>query len=223
MKKGFYHIILVAVVVSLSGCGTEKNTGVTRAYHNVTTRYNVLFNARESYKSGIRKAIQSKQDDYTQMLPLFLYGDEVIAQTVAGDMEAAAKKATKAVNLHSIKAKPKVGKSGMTPAERKFFDKREFNKYMDECYLIIGKSYVYTGQYFQALQTFSFMETEFPDEKSLYEARLWRAKALMLDKNLVKRASCFLPEKKDQIESLKGLNDFRQLHGKVNPWAEKLG
>ena len=186
MKKGFYHIIIVTVVwVCFSGCSTEKNTGVTRAYHNVTTRYNVLFNARESYKSGVRKAVQSKQDDYTQMLPLFLYGDEAVVQSVSGDMEASAKKATKAVNLHSIKVKPKVGKSGMTPAERKFYDKREFNKYLDECYLLIGKSYVYTGQYFQALQTFNFMETEFPDEKSLYEARLWRAKTLMLDKNLI--------------------------------------
>ena len=196
MKKGFYHIIIVAAVASFVGCSTEKNTGITRAYHNITTRYNVLFNARESYKSGIRKAMQSKQDDYTQMLPLFLYGDEDIAQTVSGDMEAAAKKATKAVNLHSIKVKPQVGKTGMTPAERKFYDKREFNKYMDECYLIIGKSYVYTGQYFQALQTFNFMETEFLEEKSLYEARLWRAKALMLDKNLME-AGRLLAELRD--------------------------
>ena len=118
------------------------------------------------------------------MLPLFLYGDDAIAQTVAGDMEAAAKKVTKAITLHSIKVKPKVGKSGMSPAEKKFYDKREFNKYMSECYLIIGKAYVYTNEYFQALQTFNFMETEFPGEKSLYEARVWRAKTLILDKNL---------------------------------------
>ena len=174
----------IVAVVALQGCSTEKNTGVTRAYHNVTTRYNVLFNARESFKSGIRKAERSKQDDYTQMLPLFLYGDDAVAQTVAADMETAAKKATKAVNLHSIKVKPKVGKSGMSPAEKKFYDKREFNKYMSECYLVIGKAYVYTNDYFQALQSFSFMETEFPGEKSLYEARVWRAKALIMDKNM---------------------------------------
>ena len=174
----------VVLVIALQGCSTEKNTGITRAYHNVTTRYNVLFNARESYKSGIRKAERSKQDDYTQMLPLFLYGDDAVAQTVAGDMEAAAKKATKAVTLHSIKVKPKVGKSGMSPADRKFYDKREFNKYMSECYLVIGKAYVYTNEYFQALQTFNFMETEFPGEQSLYEARVWRVKTLILDKNL---------------------------------------
>ena len=185
MKKGFFYTILVgvAVFVLFGGCSTEKNTGITRTYHNTTTRYNVLFNARESFKSGIRKAEQSKQYDYTQMLPLFLYGDDAVAQTVAGDMETAAKKATKAVNLHSIKVKPKVGKSGMSPAERKFFDKREFNKYMDECYLIIGKSYVYTNQIFQASQTFNFMETEFPGEPTLYEARVWRAKTLILDKS----------------------------------------
>ena len=186
MKKVFDYIKLTCVIfaLSLQGCSTEKNTGVTRTYHNVTTRYNVLFNAREYFKTGVKKAGQSKQDDYTQMLPLFLYGDDAVAQSVAGDMDAAAKKATKAINIHSIKVKPKVGKSGMTPAERKFYDKREFNKYMDECYLVIGKSYVYTNQTFLALQTFNFMETEFSGEKSIYEARIWRAKALILDKNL---------------------------------------
>ena len=166
-----------------SGCSTEKNTAVTRTFHNVTTRYNLLFNANESYKRGVANAEKSKQDDYTQVLPLFLYGDQAIAQTVSGDMSHAAQKATKAVNLHSVKVKPKVGKSGMSPAEKKFYDKKEFNKYMDDCYLLIGKTYVYTGQYFQAGQTFSFLQTEFPDETSLYDAKIWRAKTLILEKN----------------------------------------
>ena len=169
----------------LHGCSTEKNTGIHRTYHNITTRYNILFNAKELYKGAIKKAERAKNDDYTQMLPLFLYGDPALAQLITGDMEAAAKKATKAVNLHSIKVKPKVGKKGMTPAERKFYNKREFNKYMDDCYLLIGKTHLFTNHYFLALQAFSFMETEFPEEKSLYEARLWKAKTLIMDKNLV--------------------------------------
>jgi len=182
LKKGFFHIILFAIL--FQGCSTERNSGITRAYHNVTTRYNILFNARESFKRGVNRAERDIQYDYTQLLPLFLYGDEAIAQMVTADMEFAAQKATKAITLHSIKAKPRVGRQGMSPAQRRFYDKREFNKYMDECYLIIGKAHVFSGQYFLALQTFSFMETEFPDEESLYEARVWRAKALMLDNNI---------------------------------------
>ena len=204
-------------MIALQGCSTEKNTGVTRTYHNVTTRYNVLFNAREYYKSGVRKAVQSKQDDYTQMLPLFLYGDDAVAQSVAGDMDAAAKKATKAVNIHSIKVKPKVGKGGMTPAERKFYDKREFNKWMDECYLVIGKSYVYTNQSFLALQTFNFMETEFSAEKSIYEARIWRAKALILDKNLPE-AGRLLNELRDDPDFPKKKALKSELNATVADW-----
>ena len=169
----------------MQGCSTEKNSGITRTYHNITTRYNVLFNARESYKSGIRRAEQSIRYDYMQMLPLFLYGDDGVFIATAGDMETAAMKATKAINFHSIKAKPKVGKTGMSPAQKKFYNKREFNKHIDKCYLIIGKSYVYTKEYFLAIQTFNFMETEFPEEKSIYEARVWRAKALILDRDLL--------------------------------------
>ncbi len=186
MKKKLIDIILpgaVALLVFFSGCSTEKNTGITRTYHNITTRYNVLFNAKESYKRGIKKAEESKQDDYTRTLPLFLYGDQAVTQAVSGDMDLASKKATKAINLHSIKVKPKVNKSGMSASEKKFYDKKEFNKYLDDCYLLIGKSYVYLGEYFQASQTFNFMQTEFPGEESLYDAKIWKAKALILEKN----------------------------------------
>jgi tetratricopeptide (TPR) repeat protein len=70
---------------------------------------------------------------------------------------------------------------------------------MGDCYMIIGKSYVYTNQYSQALQTFIFMETEFAGEKILYEARLWRAKTLTLDRNLAEagRVLTELSEDKD--------------------------
>jgi outer membrane protein assembly factor BamD (BamD/ComL family) len=165
------------------GCSTGKNTGVNRAYHNVTTRYNILFNAKENYRKGLLKAEDSKKDDYTQILPLFLYGDPAVSQEIAGDMGVAAQKVTKAVTLHSITAKPKVGKSGMSPEEKKFYDRREFNKYIDDCYLLIGKIYIYTGEYFFSLRSFNFMETEFPGTPILYESRIWKAKALMLDNN----------------------------------------
>jgi outer membrane protein assembly factor BamD (BamD/ComL family) len=129
------------------------------------------------------KAEESKKDDYTQILPLFLYSDKAVVQGVSGDMSSAAQKATKGVTLHSITAKPKVGKNGMTPEQKKFYDKREFNKYIDDCYLLVGKTYVYSGEYFLATRSFNFIEAEFPGEPVLYEARIWKAKALMLDKN----------------------------------------
>jgi tetratricopeptide (TPR) repeat protein len=128
-------------------------------------------------------AENGKQDDYTQLLPLFLYGDNAVAQTVSGDMSVAAQKATKAINYHSITAKPKMGKSGMTPVEKKFYDKHEFNKYIDDCYLLIGKTYLYVNEYNLALKTFNYMESEFAGDPILYESRIWKARSLTLDKN----------------------------------------
>ncbi|MDR2037822.1 MAG: tetratricopeptide repeat protein, partial [Bacteroidales bacterium] len=185
MKNTVVYIILLCIILPLSfnGCSTRKNTPINRTYHNITTRFNILFNAKESYKRGIKRAEETKNDDYTQLLSLFLYGDEGVAQSVSGDMGTAAQKASKAINIHSITAKPKVKKSGMSPSDKKFYDKREFNKYMDQCYLLIGKTYVYANDYYFALQTFNFMETEFPEEEILYESRIWKAKALMMEKN----------------------------------------
>ena len=71
-----YSILVIFTILLTFGCSTKKNTGLTRFYHGLTTKYNILFNGTESYKAGLKKYEQSYVDDYSQVLPVFIYGDD---------------------------------------------------------------------------------------------------------------------------------------------------
>ena len=45
-------LTIALAVLTLASCA-KKNNWVTRRYHSLTTRYNVHFNGKESYKEGI--------------------------------------------------------------------------------------------------------------------------------------------------------------------------
>jgi tetratricopeptide (TPR) repeat protein len=159
------------------GCSTEKNTLVTRSYHNLTANYNIFFNGTESFKKGIKKAQESYVDDYTQILSVFPYDDKSIAQAIAPDMETSITKATKVITLHSITAKPEYKNGPQTEKQKAFYARNEYNKWVDNNYLIMGKAYLYRHDFELAIQTFKFILTEFYYEDIVYETQIWLAQA----------------------------------------------
>jgi tetratricopeptide (TPR) repeat protein len=161
----------------MTGCSTEKNTLITRSYHNLTANYNVFFNGTESFKKGIKRAQESYVDDYTQILSVFTYDDESVAQTIAPDMETSITKATKVITLHSITAKPEYKNGPQTEKQKAFYARNEYNKWVDDNYLVMGKSYLYRHDYELAIQTFKFILTEFFYEDIVYETQIWLARA----------------------------------------------
>ena len=54
--------ISIVLIVLLISCSTKKNMFTSRAYHNLTARYNVYFNAKEALKAG-EKAIEAAHKD----------------------------------------------------------------------------------------------------------------------------------------------------------------
>jgi hypothetical protein len=69
-KRIVYGFFLLAVAFVISQCTNKKNTVVTRAYHNLTSRYNGYYWATESIKDGVFKIEQGYKDDYARILPL---------------------------------------------------------------------------------------------------------------------------------------------------------
>ena len=65
----------------------EKNTSLSRNYHDLTSHYNVYFNGEEGYKQGIEKAKTSINNDYTDFLPVFLYEDESVHSSLTPGYE----------------------------------------------------------------------------------------------------------------------------------------
>lgn len=177
MKYLKSYIFYFLTIVLFSACSTEKNTLISRSYHNITSKYNIFFNGYESFKKGVEKAEKNIDDNYFQILPVFYFSDESIAQSVSSDMDRALAKATKVITLHSITAKPEMRKGPVTQKQKDFYNKKEFNKWIDKNLLLMGKSYVYKRQFNLALETFRRLITDFPAEKSRYEALIWMARA----------------------------------------------
>lgn len=172
-----YLLAILLIYGFLAGCSTEKNTLITRSFHNLTSHYNIFFNGIESYKKGLNRAQESYVDDYTRILPLFTYDDENIAQSIAPDMDRAITKSTKVITLHSITVKPEYKNGPQTEKQKAFYAKNEYNKWVDENYLIMGKAYLFRHEYQFAIETFKFIITEYPYEDIIYETQIWLARA----------------------------------------------
>lgn len=172
-----YRIFILVIIGLLTGCSTEKNTLVTRSYHNLTANYNIFFNGSESFKRGIKRAQEAYIDDYTRILSLFIYDEPAVAQSIAPDMETAISKATKVITLHSITVKPEYKNGPQTEKQKAFYARKEYNKWVDNNYLAMGKAYLYRNEFELAIQTFKFILTEYPYEDIIYETQIWLARA----------------------------------------------
>ena len=171
---GFIIIFLIGVSIS---CSVEKNTVTSRNFHNLTSHYNIYYNGYESYKKGLDQAHKTYRNDYTQLLPLFYYVDESVQSSVNADMKRAIDKATKVITFHSITAKPKVKEGDQSLKQKNFYEKNEYNKWVDDAYLLMGKSYMYQGEFFLAIETFKHVVSTFPDEDVRFLAMAWLARA----------------------------------------------
>jgi tetratricopeptide (TPR) repeat protein len=167
------NIVWVLLLLPLlPGCSTEKNTLASRLYHKVTSKYNVFFNANESLKSGTEKIEESIEDDFTRLLPIYKESDPSAANLVKSDMDYVVAKASKLIELHSITEKPKRRKR-RTRRYREFASKEEFNTWIDDGYLIMGKAFFYQHNFMAAIDNFSYLLRKYPEGDSRHEANIW--------------------------------------------------
>ena len=191
----------------VSSCSVEKNTAATRSFHNLTSHYNIFFNASESYKEGLMRAEESFVDDYTSVLPLFFYEDESVQQSVTPQMKRAIDKCTKVITFHSITAKPKIKSGEQSEKDKAFYEKNEYNKWVDDSYLLIGKSYMQQGAFFMAAESFKHVMKTYPEEETYYLAMAWLARAY--------NAIGEMDNAEELIVALKDVDVFPEKHEEV--------
>ncbi len=171
-KHYLYRFLLVAVLFFLAGCTTEKNTVVSRAYHNLTAHYNVYFNGRESLRTGVEKINNSVEDDFSKVLPLYKSSNPSTAKAATSEMENAVLKGSKLIQSHSITKKPKRRKN-RSKDYIKFASRDEFNNWVDNAYILMGKAYFYKQNFASAIENFSYVVRKFEDDPSRYTAYVW--------------------------------------------------
>ncbi len=157
-------------------CSTKKNTFRTRAYHNITSRYNIYFNGREAYKTGVKSLEHNFKEPFNDILPVFYYKEKSLYSGISSDMDKALEKSAKVIKEHSITSKPQSNHQASTQRQKTFYAQREFNKWVDDSYLLMGKAYFYKDNTFEAQKNFQYVLNEYKGQDICHETNLWMAK-----------------------------------------------
>jgi tetratricopeptide (TPR) repeat protein len=174
-KKYTLSSLAVILLIAVSACSTKKNTTVSRAFHNVTAKYNFYFNANESYKKAITTVSANYTYNYTTKLPVLLVGKPEVASNVGGDMDRAVTKCTELIRHHSITVKPERKQGSMTKRDKDFYNQSEFVHWTREAWLLVGKARIWKGEVAEAAQTFEYIILQFPNTSMWYESQVWLA------------------------------------------------
>ena len=167
-RYGTRASLLLIYLIIFSSCGTRKNNVISRSYHGTTTHYNYFFNARERVKQGAATLATSHQDKYDHLISIFKYGTANSAKAIFPDMDEAIKKASIAIQRHSIYAK---SKHDPKLAER--------NKWIDDCYLVIGQAQFYKHDFWTAIETFQYTSSEYKEGDVRYDALIWLTRSYL--------------------------------------------
>lgn len=151
--------LLFLVLVGFFSCGTKKTTVVSRAYHNLTSHYNGFYNAKLKLAEGAQKLAESDKDNYDKLLHVYRYGDVAKAKSVYPQMDDAIKRCSEVIENHSVSIKGK-----------------EYTKWIDDNWMVIGKAQFYKHDFYSALETFQYVATNYPLSNTKHEALLWQAK-----------------------------------------------
>lgn len=177
-RLSYLVVALVCLITVLSSCSTKKNTAGSRNWQAFTTRYNVYYNGSEHYKEQLKSMESEYEDDYTRLVlmhPAEAKGNTKLPQP-KGDFKRTIEKMQKAIQLHSIKKKPK--KKGNSAKDKEFRKRDEFNPFLHNAWLMMGKAQFLNGDFTGAASTFFYISKHFkwlPDVVT--EALLWQARS----------------------------------------------
>lgn len=172
--------ILLLSFIFLMACSSKKNTGTTRLYHSINTKYNIYFNAEEAYKEALKSKEDGYSDNLSRLLPVYpLDSQSEETKQLGGAFTRTVDKTTKAIKLHSIKAKPKGdAKKKRDPKYQMWLQQQEFNPFLKNAWLLLGKAEFQDEDYLKAASTFSYITRLYKGNPEVVaEARLWMARS----------------------------------------------
>jgi tetratricopeptide (TPR) repeat protein len=176
-RVSYKFLITLGLLLFLTDCSVEKNTGTTRFYHGLTSRFNIYFNGYESFKEGVIKIDKGYKDDFSEMLRVFENSDPSTVSICSSNMETAIQKASKLISLKSITAKPDFGsKKEISEKEKALLEQKEFNEWVDDSYFLIGKARFFKHEFNDAASVFSYCIAEANDPEIKTESSIWLAR-----------------------------------------------
>ncbi len=158
-------LLLALAMLSTFACTTRKDGFVYRVFHNTTARYNGYFYAKEAMRESQMTLNEKQEDDYDEILSVFIYGSEENAQEIFPLMERVVEKSSRVIERHN-----------MDPPRRQLKKKRdrpEMNKWIDDNYLLIGKAYFFKQNYYKAEEMFLFVSRKYKEKEMQALSNAW--------------------------------------------------
>ncbi len=183
---------IVLVMITAGACSTKKNTWSRRAYHNLTSHYNVYWNGNESMKTGVTDLRKAAVDDYSKVIRVFNYGTKADVAKINAPMERALEKGAIGIQKHSM-----------------VFAGKERVNWIDDSYLMMGKAHFYKKDYISARRTFDFVASQFSYNDIAFTAQMWLAVTLQEMEQYEKAVPLFeaLEAKRTMGQTPKEVND----------------
>jgi len=164
LKKYFSPLLGLALILFMSHCSTQRNNVVNRNLHQLSTKYNVVFNGEEALNKEVQNLKENYHDNFFELLPVEQFEGEYVImlpgqQKAGANLERAEEKAVKAIQKHSMDI------HGV-----------QENNQIDNAYLLLGKSRYYQKRFLAALDAFNYeLDNDFKSNRR-NEFKLWREK-----------------------------------------------
>ena len=147
-----------------AGCAAnrEKENGTKYdMMENLTARFNIVYHGRKIISDAIRENFESHRDNYQQLLPVLI---EPTAATSSANTQLMDSVIGKALDI---------------------INRKSNSKYINEAYLLTGKANYLKGNYYNAVEFFTYVANTFADIPEYRQAALvWKARSQMQLGNL---------------------------------------
>ncbi|RNI23515.1 hypothetical protein EFB08_18445 [Rufibacter latericius] len=130
-----------------------------KLYRNINARFNGYFLARQKLEAVEARIAAATVNDYNRVLDILPAPDTALLRTLAPDLDEVIKRASFPIARH-----PK-------------------SRWIDDCYVLIGKARYYQGEDAEALKTFRFVQTTSPDRNARHEALIWMMRLSLRQKD----------------------------------------
>ncbi|MGZ4100171.1 MAG: type IX secretion system periplasmic lipoprotein PorW/SprE, partial [Bacteroidia bacterium] len=158
------YIYILGSLAILTSCSTKRNTVVSRAYHNLTARYNGYYYSNLNIDEGIYKINKNNKDNFDKILPVFVYPAPDKAKATFTEFDKAIKKSSLCIQKHAIKDKA----GNEIPSSGKWIDNNWIN---------IGIAHFYKREFFSGLESFEYVARTYTKSKDKYTAMIWMIKS----------------------------------------------
>jgi tetratricopeptide (TPR) repeat protein len=155
----------------------------------MVSKFNPLFNGEQALLKAEQTLNKQHKDNFDKILPVFRLGDEDQVSNVKPDLERAIEKGSKVIQTHSM----------LIRNEQK-------NKFIDDSYILVGKSRFYQKDYLRSLETFNYVMLQYAKGDDVFEAKLWAARCKTQLNNYLSAKEDFekIYRHKDLPKNLKG-------------------